>query len=141
MQNPSIPPCFYRISVKALIHNDEGKFLLVKEDNGLWELSGGWVDYGEDPRECLIREVYEEMWLKVTFIAEQPSYFFTSKSRRGVDIANVLYEARVENFDFTPSSECVEIWFFTVEEAKRLETFPNVQKFLSIYNPNLHVHY
>lgn len=39
MDNP-VPNCFYRISVKALILNDEGKFLLTKEDNGLWELPG-----------------------------------------------------------------------------------------------------
>lgn len=38
MQN--IPPCFYRISTKALIKNGE-KILLCKEDNNLWEFPGG----------------------------------------------------------------------------------------------------
>ena len=29
----SIPPCFYRISIKALILDESGKFLLMKEEN------------------------------------------------------------------------------------------------------------
>jgi 8-oxo-dGTP diphosphatase len=41
MENWNIPPCFYRLSVKALIHDEQGRFLLVKEENNLWELPGG----------------------------------------------------------------------------------------------------
>jgi 8-oxo-dGTP diphosphatase len=140
MENANIPPCFYRVSVKALVHNSEWKFLLTKEDNGLWEMPGGWVDHGEDPRECLMREVHEEMWLEVTSMAEQPSYFFTSTSRKGVNIANVLYATTLKDLNFTPSDECVAIWFFTLNEAKNLETFPNIQSFLKVYNPANHVH-
>jgi hypothetical protein len=36
----------------------------------------------------------------------------------------------VKDFDFTPSDECTEIGFFTLEEAKKLETYPNIQEFL-----------
>ena len=41
---------------------------LTKENNNLWELPGGWVDYGENIQECLTREIFEEMWLKVIYI-------------------------------------------------------------------------
>ena len=137
----NIPPCFYRLSVKALIHNDEWKFLLVKEENNLWEFPGGWVDYWEDLQECLKREVREEMWLETIFIAEEPSYFFTSTNLKWWNIANVLYGTKLKDFDFTPSEECREIWFFTLEEAKKLETYPNIQEFLKLYNPKNHVHH
>ena len=40
---------FYRTSVKALIKNSEGKILLSKEENGMWELLGGGLDHGETP--------------------------------------------------------------------------------------------
>ena len=40
-----IPDCFYRIAVKALILNEEGKFLLTKEDTGLWNIPGGGLDF------------------------------------------------------------------------------------------------
>ena len=73
-------------------------------------------------------------------MAEQPSYFFTSTNRKGVNIVNVLYETTLKDLNFTPSEECVEIGFFTLDEAKTLETFPNIQSFLKIYNPANHVH-
>ncbi len=47
---------------------------------------------------------------------------------------------KVENYDFLPSEECIEIWFFTLEEAKNLDTYPNIQEFLKHYNPENHVH-
>lgn len=139
--NYTIPPCFYRVSVKALIHNDEWKFLLIKENNNLWELPGGWVDYGENIEECLKREIFEEMWLKAIYIEKEPSYFFTSTNLKGFNIVNALYETQVKNYDFAPSEECVEIWFFTLDEAKKLETYPNIQEFLKHYNPKNHVHF
>lgn len=138
MSGISIPPCHYRISVKALIHNEEWKFLLIQEENELWELPGGWLDYGEDPKNCLKREIREEMWLITLWIATEPSYFYTTKSLKWRNIANVLYEVEVENYDFVPSEECRAIWFFTLEEARNLQTYPNIQEFLKHYNPRIH---
>ena len=134
----NIPPCFYRVSVKALIHNNENRFLLVKEENWLWELPGGWIDYGEDLYDSLTREIHEEMWLIVTSIQEQPSYFYTTTNLKKMNIANVLYETTLESYNFIASEECTEIWFFTLEEAKKLETYPNIQTFLKYYNPKNH---
>ena len=136
----TIPPCFYRLSVKALIHNKEWKFLLIKERNNLWELPGGWVDYREDIKDCLRREVKEEMWLKVISVWQRPEYFYTSKNLKWYHISNVLYETEVENYNFIPSEECIEIGFFNLTEAKKLETYPNIQEFLKYYNPENHVH-
>ena len=136
----NIPPCYYRISVKALIHNNEGKFLLVKEENWLWELPWWWVEYGENLQECLKREIIEEMWLETTYIADEPSYFFTSTNLKWRNIANALYETKVSHYDFKSSEECIAIWFFTLEEAQELETYPNIQEFLKHYNPDNHVH-
>ena len=128
-----IPNCFYRISIKALIYDEQKRFLLIKENNWLRELPGGGLDFWESPQRWISREIQEEMWLEVTSVAEHPSYFFTSKSRKGVYIANVLYETTVKNLDFTPSEECVEIKFFSKEDA-RLENnlYPNIQDFLKV---------
>ncbi len=73
-------------------------------------------------------------------MAEQPSYFFTSTNRKGVNIVNVLYETTLKDLNFTPSEECIELGFFTLDEAKTLQTFPNIQSFLKIYNPANHAH-
>jgi 8-oxo-dGTP diphosphatase len=48
---------------------------LVKESenlSGKWALPGGGLDFGEDPRTGLEREVEEEMGLDVGSVSEQP---------------------------------------------------------------------
>jgi len=56
-----IPDCFYRLSIKALILNEEGRFLLCRENIGQWELPGGGLEFGESPRDGIVREMKEEM--------------------------------------------------------------------------------
>lgn len=134
----NIPECFYRISVKALILDDEKRFLLTKEQNGKWELPGGGLDFGEKPQKGLIREIKEEMGLDVTFIADNPSYFLTSQKENSYWFSNIIYFAKVKDLDFTPSDECIEIRFFTKEEALKENLFSNVVDFVALYNPKNH---
>lgn len=127
----NIPDCYYRISIKALILDEWGRFLLCREDVGKWELPGWGLDFGENPREGLIREIREEMWLEVLTIADNPSYFFTWHENKWR--ANIIYETTVKNLNFTPSNECLEIGFFTTEEALKLPLFGNVIEFCKQY--------
>lgn len=46
-------PCYYRVSVKALITNEAGKFLMAREGDGTWDMLGGGLDYNEDPMHVL----------------------------------------------------------------------------------------
>lgn len=138
-ETTTIPNCFYRVSVKAIILDDQKRFLLALENNGLWELPGGGLDFGEKPTEGLAREIKEEMGLEVVSINKQPSCFLTSLHRNNQKwICNVLYETKVKNLEFKPSNECVELRFFTKEEALKEKLFPNVVQFLSIYNRDNH---
>jgi ADP-ribose pyrophosphatase YjhB (NUDIX family) len=129
-----IPECFYRVSVKALICDKQNRFLLVKEDNGFWELPGGGLDFGEAPKDGLKREIWEEMKLNTTHISAQPLYFFTIKNHNNIFIANVMYEVRLESLDFQPTPECMEVRFFsTTEIFKEKRVFPNVLAFAKIF--------
>ncbi len=132
--NQQIPNCFYRVSSKALIFDEAKRFLLVKENNGFRELPGGGLDFDENPQDCIKREIKEEMWVDTTFISAQPSYFLTTKNLKGNYIANILYETQVDNFNFQPSEECIEIKFFTKQEAlQEKNLFPNVVEFIKIF--------
>jgi 8-oxo-dGTP diphosphatase len=56
----------YPLLVMAAVIEKDGKFLITqrleKEHNGLrWEFPGGKVDFGEDPRYSLEREIKEEL--------------------------------------------------------------------------------
>ena len=127
-----INDAWYRISIKALIKNNEWKILLsYEEKNWIWDLPGWWLDHWEIPEEWLKREIKEEMWLKVLSIWEKPECFITankwlSKSRPW--IANLCYEIEVENLDFIPSDECTKIWFYDLENIKNIKVLENVEK-------------
>lgn len=131
----TVPNCFYRVSVKALVLNDEGKFLLSQESNGKWELPGGGLDHGESAQEGLKREIKEESGLDIFDIATTPSYMITAThNRTGTYIMNIIYKAKLRNLDFTPSRECVALKFFTKEEAQKEDLYNNVQAFLDELN-------
>ncbi len=137
--NENIPPCFYRVSVKALILDEQKRFLLIKESNNLWELPGGGLEYGESPESGLPREIKEEMGLVIIAVASQPSYFFTSTNLKQQHIANIVYTVKVKDLNFTPSEECIETRFVTSKEAQELSTYPNIQEFAKIYTPSNHI--
>ncbi len=45
MMMSEVPECIYRVSVKALILNENrDKFLIIQENNGWWDLPGGGLD-------------------------------------------------------------------------------------------------
>lgn len=128
--------CYYRVSVKGLVIDESGRFLLAREANGRWELLGGGLDHGEDPIQGLKREIIEETGLEVTSVSKAPLYFTTSPRRnKDTFIANVIYQITLQDLNFTPSDECQELRFFTVDEARQVELFPNVEKFLEVYQP------
>lgn len=95
------------------------------------DFPGGWLDFGEDPREGIIREFKEETGLETTWVDTTPSYFVTAyRGPKDFWIANIIYEAKLKNLDFTPSDECQEVRFVTKEEAEKLLVYPNVTEFL-----------
>jgi 8-oxo-dGTP diphosphatase len=60
----------YQLIVTAAIIEKDGKFLITqrplgRHNGGRWEFPGGTVEFGEDLRMCLKREVYEEMGIDV----------------------------------------------------------------------------
>jgi 8-oxo-dGTP diphosphatase len=124
---------YYRVSIKGIVVDDRNRILLSLEDNGTWEMLGGGLDHEEDPIACLKREIAEETGLVVTYVSPSPKYFVTCK-RTNADtyIANVIYEIKLKDLHFTPSDECQELRFFSIEEMRQVELFPNVKKLLEL---------
>ena len=133
--------CYYRVSIKGIVVDESGRFLLAREENGKWELLGGGLNHGEEPIDGLKREIKEETGLDITHVSNMPKYFITSK-RLGRDayLANVIYEIKLKDFDFTPSNECRELRYLDVAAARLLDLYPNVEKFLDVYDPAKHIH-
>lgn len=135
-----INQAWYRISVKALIHNENWDFLLSKEKNWVWDLPWWWLDHWEKYDICLKRELQEEMWLEVIWINKNPKYFITAhkpESKTRPWLANIFYEVKVKDFNFKPSDECVEIWFLNVNNIGMINTIVNVKEFVRVLKENL----
>lgn len=125
-----IEACYYRVSVKALVLNDaRDKFLVCEKKSGVFELPGGGLEWGEEVKAELAREIREEMDLAVTEIADRPAYFLTGQTLNSHTwVANVVYETKLENLDFKPSDECVSIKFINQDNLEGLRLFPAVRQ-------------
>jgi ADP-ribose pyrophosphatase YjhB (NUDIX family) len=53
-----------KVDIRGILLN-ENKILLVKEQNGLWSLPGGWADIGRSLFENVEKEFMEEAFIKV----------------------------------------------------------------------------
>lgn len=77
------PNTFYRVSVKAIIKDKQGKTLVLKENQDTWSLPGGGLDHGEDPKSGIVRELQEELGIKnahVQDIAAVKTFYLKHKS-------------------------------------------------------------
>lgn len=61
------PSTYYRVSIKAIIRNDQGEVLVARENPQIWNLVGGGMDHGETPDDALTRELYEEVLINSPF--------------------------------------------------------------------------
>lgn len=113
-----IGDCRYRISAKAIIRDENGRFGLALEHTGKYDFPWWGIDHGEYPEQTIVREIQEETWLAVLSHSKTPKYFFVAESTNWkVPLGLVFYEVVVENFKITPSNECQSLDFFTLEEA------------------------
>jgi 8-oxo-dGTP pyrophosphatase MutT (NUDIX family) len=135
---PTIPNNYYRTSIKALILDEQKRFLLFKEASGFWELPGGSLDFGEKIKACLVREMKEEAGLEVIEINPRPSYFITVLNNNNVWKSMAIYETKIKNLDFKASDECIKIRFFNVAEAKKEKLYFATEAFIKEYSPDNH---
>mgnify|MGYP006301340459 CR=1 FL=1 len=101
-----VPRPRFRAGVLAVIHDGEGKVLLLRHRfRGAlpWGLPGGWLEPGEEPRQGMCRELSEELGLSV-----QPTELrlLEATSRRGRPHIEFFYglhavvDKTVECFEF-----------------------------------------
>lgn len=126
----------HKVSVAALVTNDEGKILLVNSPWRGWEYPGGLIEPGETFQQALKREVREEAGVEVEITG-----FVGICKNVGMDIVNIDFKCRYIGGELTTSEESTEVGWFTPEEAFRIITFPLTKKRLAqMLSGDEHVH-
>ena len=104
-----IRPLFQVFSV-AVIFNTDKKVMLVKstyQRHHPWGLPGGSLDYGEQPAEAVVREMFEETG--ITLEVKKLLLIKTWKPDR----VGLYYLCKIVGGEFHPSDEVSELGFFS----------------------------
>jgi 8-oxo-dGTP diphosphatase len=107
-----------------------GKRSRKKSHPGTWELIGGTLEEGEQPEECIRREVREELGAEVSALRQiKPLVLYRDRNRY-----------IVFNFTGTPAGsirlcqdELEEVRWVTRKEADRLDLFPGCRETIEAY--------
>lgn len=115
----------FRVALKAVVVNEQGEVLIVKEtDHNWWDIPGGGLDHGETIKEGLARELHEEVGYVGDF-----EYEIIDASEPHViehlDITQIRFTflVRPANLNFQPGDDGDEIKFIDPDEFKDSEDF------------------
>lgn len=105
----------YRVSLKAVIRNEKGELLVVKEnDRDIWDLPGGGMDHGETFEEAMKRELLEEISyqgkLKMKIAGLNEAKVLANRPQETWQM-HVIYEVQTEHIDFKPGSDAKALKF------------------------------
>lgn len=107
------------VSVKGVVLDGE-KAVLLKNERGEWELPGGRLEFGEDLRECVEREIHEEMDVRVEAGPLLDAYVYEVVA--GKEVLIVAYGCFVGNLDgLRISGEHSEAGLFESGEMNAIE--------------------
>lgn len=100
-QLSQLPSPFYRVSVKALIFDDQNRLLVGRgeETDDLWEMPGGGWEHDEDIKDCVERELDEELGIKAASIGPI-EFIYRGRSIRGWMIVRVAVKVTLVDFNF-----------------------------------------
>jgi 8-oxo-dGTP pyrophosphatase MutT (NUDIX family) len=97
MPAPAVPGTrAFPVSVKG-VAVQAGRVLLLENERAEWELPGGKLELGEDPPECVVREISEETGWRVT--AGPLLDCWQYHIREGRDVVVVTYGCHVLSTD------------------------------------------
>jgi 8-oxo-dGTP pyrophosphatase MutT (NUDIX family) len=112
------PTTFYRVSLKALIRNDKGEILVVKENGSQWSLPGGGIDHEETIHEALKREMYEEALIEADFTETLLDTAILYLESKEVWLLWLVYKIDIDDFIYGIGQDADEVAFMNPEIFK-----------------------
>lgn len=112
------PDAFYRVSLKAIIRNDTGHVLVVKENGSKWTLPGGGMDHGETTHDALKRELFEEALITSDFKEKLINTTSLYLEKREAWLLWLVYEVQVDHLKYGVGADADEVAFMNPELFK-----------------------
>ena len=115
-----------KLETRAAVFQD-GKILLVQENDGLWSLPGGWSDVNITVGENIVKEVKEEAGLDVTVdlvIALQDQHRH-NRPKNAYSVCKVFALCSLLGGSFQPNLETVDSGYFPLDGLPRLSEGKN----------------
>jgi len=124
-QNPKV--------VAGCIPEMDGKILLCKRAieprHGLWTLPAGFMENNETTAQAAAREALEEANAQVTILS-----LYTMFSLPHIDQVYIMYRGKLENTDFGPGSESLEVELYEEKDIPwESLAFPVITETLRLY--------
>ena len=146
-RRPTCPACgyvYYRNPAPAagvLVHR-AGKVLMVKRRleprAGFWCIPAGFMEYGETPRQCATRELFEETGLRAR-LGELFGVYAGFDDPR-VRAILVLYVAQQADGTLTPGDDAIEARFFPLARPPKDIAFASHRQALREFAPYVKRH-
>ncbi len=112
---------FHRVSLKALIYDDQNRLLLFRNELDQWELPGGGWDAGESFEDCFKRELSEEIDGQISEIGNI-EFCYQGKTSKGYPKVSIAVNVGLKDFADKPKeADLQEMRFFTRDELATLK--------------------
>jgi 8-oxo-dGTP pyrophosphatase MutT (NUDIX family) len=106
----------FPVSVKGVVFLGE-RVVLLENERAEWELPGGRLEPGEDPEDCLRREIREELAIAVEVARILDCWRYAVA---GGEVVIVTYGCRTDAREVAHSDEHAAVGLFTVDEVAAL---------------------
>lgn len=114
------PSTFYRVSLKAVIRDEQGGVLVNKEgDSDTWNLPGGGWDHGETEHEALARELKEELGYEEGFTSAIRATTTMWVETKQAYLLWIVYDIVPETMNFSVGEDSTEIAFIHPDEFRK----------------------
>ena len=112
------PSTIYRVVAKALITNEDGKILVVKENQDFWSLPGGGLEHGESAQDCLKREIRVEIGVDNVEIGEIAYSTNVYLDRRDIWMTWIVYKAKLNSSNFVFGDGVTDAKYIDIKEIE-----------------------
>ncbi|MFA5003699.1 MAG: NUDIX hydrolase [Candidatus Saccharimonadales bacterium] len=127
-----IPSPFYRVATRAIVLDDQGRILIMKNHDGDYELPGGGWEYDESFDTCLEREILEELGVAVASVEPGILCVYRGRGTHGKMNVRIAVRATLKSYDFKPV-DMAHAEFVTKDEFLALDLKPAAEEELKDY--------